>query len=127
MTISFDGNIGKDAELRTVKVGGEDTKVCSFWVAENITKRDGEKETLWHKVTLWRNFAETMAPWLKKGRHVLVEGYGKAKNYTAKDNRIVNYIEVQPSIGGKLKLLDRKTEEELPPETEAATDETPWD
>lgn len=131
MTINFDGNIGKDATLRTVKVNGEDTKVCSFWVAENISKRDNTTKTLWHKVTLWRGYAETMAQYLKKGRHVLVEGYAEAKTYTTQDNRIVPYIDVQPGIGGKVKLLDRANNDELPPEAEAATEvsegETPWD
>ena len=131
MTINFDGNIGKDAVLRTVKVNGEDTKVCSFWVAENIGKRDGSKKTLWHKVTIWRGYAEKMAQYLKQGRHVLVEGYAEAKTYTTQDNRIVPYIDVQPGMGGKVKLLDRASEE-LPPEVEAATEdvgteETPWD
>lgn len=127
MTITFDGNIGKDAELRTVKVGVEDTKVCSFWVAENIQKRDNTTKTLWHKVTLWRGYAEKMAQYLKKGRHVLVEGYAEAKTYTTNDNRIVPYIDVQPGLGGKVRLLDRNTTEELPPETETAEEATPWD
>lgn len=128
MTITFDGNIGKDAELRTVSVNGEDTKVCSFFVAENISKRDGSVKTLWHKVTIWRGYAEKMAQYLKKGRHVLVEGYAEAKTYTTQDNRIVPYIDVQPGIGGKIKLLDRNIEEEVPPEAVTATEEaTPWD
>lgn len=130
MTINFDGNIGKDAELRTVKVGGEDVKVCSFWVAENISKRDNTTKTLWHKVTIWRNYAEKMAQYLKKGRHVLVEGYAEAKTYTTQDNRIIAYIDVQPGMNGKVKLLDKATEEEVPPEAveAAATEEVeaPW-
>lgn len=129
MTINFDGNIGKDAVLRTVNVGGEETKVCSFWVAENIGKRDGSTKTLWHKVTIWRGYAEKMAQYLKKGRHVLVEGYAEAKTYTTQDNRIVPYIDVQPGIGGKVKLLDRNTSEEVPPEAEDVAEEemeTPW-
>jgi single-stranded DNA-binding protein len=132
-TITFDGNVGKTAELRTVKVNGADTKVCSFWVGENISKRDGSKKTIWHKVTLWRGYAEKMAQYLTTGRHVLVEGYAEAKTYTTKDNRIVPYMDVQPGIGGKVKLLDRKNDDELPPETEEATEptvseeEAPWD
>ena len=127
MTINFDGNIGKTAELRKVKVGGNATSVCSVWIAENIRKRDNETKTLWHKVTIWRKYAETMAQYLTEGRHVLVEGYAEAKVYTTKDNRVVPYIDVQAT---KLKLLDKKTEEELPPEAEAATvseEESPWD
>lgn len=126
MDIRFDGNIGKDAVLRKVPVGEGQVSVCSFWVAENKQKRDGTKKTLWHKVTIWRNYAEAMAQYLKQGRYIMVEGDGEAKTYTTKDNRIVPYIDIQAT---KLKLLDRKVEEELPPEAEAVTneDETPWD
>ena len=133
-TINFDGNIGKDAVIRTVNVNGTETKVCSFWVAENIKLRDGATKTLWHKVTIWRNFAEKMGPYLKKGRHVLVEGYAEAKTYTTQDNRLVPYMDVQPGSNGKVKLLDRNVENEVPPEaetTEAAepvetAEDCPW-
>ena len=127
MKITFKGNIGKTAELRTVKINGEDTKVCSFWVAENIGR--GEKKTVhWHKVTLWRKYAEVMAPFLKTGRRIEVSGVAKASSYTTADNRIVPYIDVQAD---EIELLDRpQPEGETPPEvaegTETTTEETPW-
>lgn len=123
MKVTFKGNIGKDAELRTVQIDGLDTSVCSFWVAENIGR--GEKKTVhWHKVTLWRNYARVMAPYLKTGRRIEVSGVAKANSYTTKDNRIVPYIDIQAD---EIELLDRpQPEGDTPPEVTEAEVETPW-
>lgn len=128
MTIHLIGNIGKDAQVRKVKVGEREDSVVDIWVAENIKKRSGAEKTLWHKVTIWRGYADTMAPYLKAGRKVYVVGTAEAGSYTNKENKIVPYIQVQAS---ELKLLDSKREESVPPETEPAeetigSDDTPW-
>lgn len=124
MTITFMGNIGKDAQLRKVKVGENEVSVLSVWVAENIKKRDGSTKAIWHKVTIWRGYAEAMAQYLKSGRLVFVTGTAEAKSYTTQDNRLVPYIDVQAS---EIKLLDgKKPEEDVPPEAEVADEETPW-
>lgn len=112
MTITFNGNVGKDSVLRSVNIGDQKTSVLDVWVAENIKKRDGSKKVLWHKVVLWRKYAETMAQYLKSGRKVLVEnGTGEAKAYTTKDGRIVPYIQVE---GAKIQLLDSRVTEAAP-------------
>jgi len=126
MKINVIGNIGKDAVLRKVHNGEREDSVLSIWVAENVKKRDGSSKTEWHKVTIWRGYAEKMAQYLKAGRKVYVEGSAKASCYTTQDNSIVPYIDVQAS---ELRLLDSKPEEEVPPEvTEEATEteETPF-
>lgn len=112
MKITFKGNIGKDAQLTKTADG---TSVCSFWVAENITKRDKSKETRWHKVTIWRNYADTMAPWLKKGRRIEVSGIAKANFYTNKNSQVVPFIDVWAD---ELELLDapNRPEGDVPPE-----------
>lgn len=124
MTITFMGNIGKDAQLRKVKVGENEVSVLSVWVAENIKKRDGSTRAVWHKVTIWRGYAEAMAQYLKSGRLVFVTGTAEAKSYTTQDNRLVPYIDVQAS---EIKLLDaKKPEEDVPPEAAVTDEETPW-
>lgn len=128
MTINFIGNIGKDAQLRKVKVGEREDSVLDMWVAENIKKRSGNEKTLWHKVTIWRGYAETMAQYLKKGRKVFVAGTAEA-SYYVKDGAIHPYIAVQAS---ELRLLDAKKDEDLPPEDveteveETVAEDTPW-
>lgn len=125
MTISVIGNIGNGAELRKVNVNGVETAVCSFWMAENFKKRDGTTKTTWHKVTVWRKYAEVMAQYLTKGRKILVTAENaEAKTYTDKENRIRPYIDIQAS---KIELLDGKKPEETEPEVEVEDESTPWD
>jgi single-strand DNA-binding protein len=129
MKITVIGNVGKDAELRKVNNGGREDSVCSFWIAENISKRDKTQITRWHKVTIWRGYAETLAQYLKSGRKVLVTGVAQAKCYTNKQNQIVPYIDIQAD---EINLLDGKKPEGEPEETETPAavvneDSTPWD
>lgn len=112
--ITVKGYIGKDAELRTANVGDVQTSVCDFWVGENVKKRSGETKTIWHKVTIWRKYAETMAPYLKSGRKVQVEGFAEPKQYTTRENVITPYISIQAD---DIDLLDA-------PKTES--EEAPW-
>ena len=62
------GNVGRDPELRYV---GEGIAVTDFTVA--ITKKVGqEKTTQWIKVVAWRQLAETVVQYVKKGKQVLI-------------------------------------------------------
>jgi len=131
MKITFKGNIGKDAELRTVGEGENAYSVLSIWVAENKKRRDDVKETKWHKVTLWRRYAEVMAPYLKKGRRIEVEGtLNDVKTYTTQDNRIIAYADIWAE---EVELMDRpEPAGDVPPEVTGtaaapAEEETPWD
>ena len=85
--ITVSGRITKDAELKTVKVGGVDTQVCNFNVAVNgrvLKDAQGQerkdangyplRETEFYSIALWRNYAAKMAQYLKKGRAVTVVG-----------------------------------------------------
>lgn len=112
--ITVKGYIGKDAELRTVGEGENTFSVCDFWLGENVKKRsDGSTRTIWHKVTIWRKYAETMAPYLKSGRKVQVEGFAEPKSYTNRENTIVPYIAISAD---DIDLLDApRTEDEEAP------------
>ena len=62
------GNVGRDPELRYV---GDGIAVTDFTVA--ITKKVGqEKTTQWIKVVAWRQLAETVVQYVKKGKQVLI-------------------------------------------------------
>lgn len=122
--ITFKGNIGKDAVLRKVQNGDHMDSVLSIWVAENIKKRDGSKKAVWHKVTLWRGFAEALAPYLKAGRRIEVEGRSvKADWYKDRNGAIVPYLDIQAD---EIELLDgKKPEDDLPPDEVPAAPTTP--
>ena len=69
------GNLGRDPELRFTPQG---TAVCSFTVATNERRKDkaGEQQdvTTWFRVTVWGKQAETLQPYLTKGKQIFVEG-----------------------------------------------------
>jgi single-strand DNA-binding protein len=69
------GNLGRDAEVRYTPGGAP---VASFSIAttENWTSKDGEKheQTEWHRIVLWGKSAESLQPYLTKGKQIYVEG-----------------------------------------------------
>lgn len=66
------GRLTKDPELR--KAG--ETPVCSFRIAcdRDFKNKDGEKETDFVDVVVWRKMAESVAKYFTKGRMAIVVG-----------------------------------------------------
>lgn len=82
----FKGNLGADAELKTSKGG---TPYLSFTVANSTNRKldNGEWETTnttCKRVTTWNNL-DALAPHLKKGAAVLVEGYEELRTWQKED------------------------------------------
>jgi len=121
MECTFVGNISKDAELRTVKIGDQDVSVCTIWVGENLGRSNSpetEQKTAWRKVTLWRQYASKMAEHLKKGRRIEVRnGFAGEAQFYNRGNQIVPYVPVTIGRGGTIYFMDSKREDNLPPET----------
>jgi single-strand DNA-binding protein len=80
------GNLGRDAEVRYTPGGAP---VASFSIAttENWTSKDGEKheQTEWHRIVLWGKQAETLQPYLTKGKQIFVEGRLQTRQWDDKD------------------------------------------
>lgn len=74
--IEIIGNLGRDAEL---KVTGTGTSVCNFTVAAKSARKDDESQ--WHSCALFGKRAETLAPYLKKGKRVFVRGEYKIRSW----------------------------------------------
>jgi single-strand DNA-binding protein len=68
------GNLGRDAEVK-VTAGGQSVASFSIATTETWTK-DGEKKekTEWHRIVLWGRQAESLQPYLTKGKQVYLEG-----------------------------------------------------
>ena len=67
--IIISGNVGKDAELRTVR----DSQVLSF----NVGVKNGfgkDAGSVWYRCSLWGKAAEVFAGSLKKGTKVFISG-----------------------------------------------------
>jgi single-strand DNA-binding protein len=67
--ITISGNVGKDAELRTVR----DSQVLSFNVGVK-NGYGGGATTVWYRCSLWGKAAEAFAGSLKKGTKVFISG-----------------------------------------------------
>lgn len=98
------GNLTKDPDLSETANG---TSYCNFSIAVNraMPDSDGNKQTDFFNCTAWRQRAEVIAKYCKKGSKVLVEGEMQSRSYEDKDghrqtgwNVNVNNIEF---LGGR--------------------------
>jgi single-strand DNA-binding protein len=94
--VFFTGNVGGDAEVRTV--GQSD--VCNFSVAvKQGFGRDAKTE--WYRVAVWGQRSSSIAQHIKKGGKVAVVGELEIGSYNGKPQYNVRAHEVDPFCGGK--------------------------
>ena len=100
------GNLGRDPELRYTPAG---KAVASFSMATNDKRKNKESgeledQTTWFRVTLWDRQAELAAQHLVKGRQVYIEGRLRVEEYTDRDGKPRQSLEVTATdmqfIGG---------------------------
>lgn len=76
------GRLGQDPELKYTQSG---TAVVSFSVATGSKWKDQEgnwqEKTEWHNLKAWRNLAEIISNYLKKGSKVYIEGRLETSNW----------------------------------------------
>jgi len=81
-TIHIAGHLGADPEVRYTPNGN---KVTSLRLAAR-TRRKGQDDTIWYRITVWGDQFDRMMPHLKKGSSLIVIGdLQKPEVYTAKD------------------------------------------
>lgn len=79
--------ITKDVVLETRNIGGNEVAVANFNVVENTPTRKKDDEghriykTTFIRVSLWRDQAKSLVPFLKKGRMVALTGDFDAGTY----------------------------------------------
>lgn len=78
------GNLTKDPELSTTNSG---ISVCRFTLAvqRRFTNSEGERETDFLNVTVWRGQAENCSKYLRKGSKACVTGSIQTRSYDAQD------------------------------------------
>lgn len=78
------GNLTKDPELRSTTNG---VSVCSFTLAVSRTfsNQNGERETDFINIVVWRKQAENAAKYLRKGSQAAVAGRIQVRSYDAQD------------------------------------------
>jgi single-strand DNA-binding protein len=95
--ITIAGNVGRDSELSYTSQG---IAVAKFSVAvSKVTGRGDSKQekTTWFKVTMWREKAENLSKYIKKGDKILVVGEIDASAYTNKDGQPTASLEITAS------------------------------
>jgi len=103
------GHVGKDAELQYTNTG---IAVAKFNLACNkVTgKGDARKEkTTWFRVTAWKELAEIVAKYVKKGGKVMVVGEVEVNAYTDKNGQAQASLELTAQT---VKFLSDKRDDE---------------
>jgi single-strand DNA-binding protein len=97
------GRLVADPELRQTQAG---VPVTSFRIAVDRPKsRDGEKQTDFFGVSIWRQRAERAAEFLQKGRLVLIAGRVQIREYTDRDNNKRTAVDV---VADDFQMLDSR-------------------
>ena len=78
--ITVMGRLTRDPELR----GADTTPVCNFRIAcdRDFKSKDGEYETDFIDVVVWRKLAENVAKYFTKGRMAVVDGRLQIRPWT---------------------------------------------
>lgn len=81
--LTISGNVGRDAELRTVNTAGGAQSVLSFPVAVKSSRKgdDGKYISDWFDCSLWGKRADSLAQYIKKGGVVSVTGEVSLEQY----------------------------------------------
>ncbi len=101
------GNLTRDPELAET---GSGIKVCRFSIAVNRTYRssDGERQTDFFNITVWRNQAENCGRYLKKGSKVAIVGALQNRSYEDKDGVKRNVTDI---VADEVEFLSSRTAE----------------
>lgn len=82
------GNLGRDAEMKYL---GSGTPVLEFSVAANERWKDQagnlQEHTQWFRVSLFGRQAESLKPYLLKGKSVYVDGRLRIREYTDREGQ----------------------------------------
>ena len=108
------GRLTQDPELRYTKNG---IAVASFTLAvdRRYKNAEGERETDFIDVVVWRQQAENCANYLSKGKLCAVDGSLQIRSYEAKDGTRRKAAEVIADDGRFLSPKDSGSYREAPP------------
>jgi single-strand DNA-binding protein len=105
------GNVGQDPEIRYTGDVNNGTKVATLRVAttERYRDRNGnlQEHTEWHSIVVWRNTADVVEKYVKKGTQVYIEGRLRSRSW---DDQNGNKRYVTEIVADTLQLLGRRPE-----------------
>jgi single-strand DNA-binding protein len=107
------GRLGADPEVKYTAAGVAN---CSLSLAtgESWKDKDGNKQeaTQWHRIVVWRQPAEFIGQYARKGSHIEVEGKLTYRTYENNEGATVYITEIQAR---QVDLLDPRSDSNLPP------------
>ena len=105
------GNVGKDPEVRYLDGSNGQAKVATFTLAttERYRDRNGEtrENTEWHNIVAWRNTADVVEKFVKKGTQVYIEGRIRTRSW---DDQTGNKRYTTEIMADTLQLLGKRTD-----------------
>ncbi len=105
--VTLIGNVGVDPEVRTTESGVKVARV-RLATTERIYNRqtnESTEHTEWHTITLWRNLADVVDRFVRKGSQIYIEGRLRTREWTDKDNIKRYTTEI---MADDMKLLGRR-------------------
>ena len=105
------GNVGRDPEVRYLDGNSGQAKVATFTLAttERYRDRNGEtrENTEWHNIVAWRNTADVVERFVKKGTQLYIEGRIRTRSW---DDQSGNKRYTTEIIADTLQLLGKKSD-----------------
>lgn len=103
------GNVGADPEVRTLESGVKTARV-RLATSERFYNRETKESTdhtEWHTITLWRNLADVVDRYVRKGSQIYIEGRLRTREWTDQAGNKRYTTEV---LADEMKLLGRRAE-----------------
>lgn len=113
------GRLTADPELKTTQ-GGK--SVCSFTVAvdRNYAPQGQERKTDFINVVAWRQTAEFVSKWFRKGKMIALQGPIQVRNYEDRNGNKRTAVEIIANevsfCGSKAEQGTQRNPQEYPPE-----------
>ena len=82
--VLLQARLGNDPELK-ISSNGVSVVTLNVAVKRDFKNKNGENETDWLTVVIWRQTAEMVAKYFKKGDPILIEGSIQTRKYQDKD------------------------------------------
>ena len=105
------GNVGRDPEVRYLDGQSGNAKVATFTLAttERYRDRNGEtrENTEWHNIVAWRNTADVVERYVRKGTQLYIEGRIRTRSW---DDQSGNKRYTTEIIADTLQLLGKKSD-----------------
>lgn len=103
-TVIVSGRLTADPELRYTP---NNVPVCTFIMAVDRQSKDDNAD--FPVVVAWRNTAEFVSKYLKKGRNIIVRGEIRTRNYEDKDGNKRKATEIQAD---RIEFADSKPKDQ---------------